>query len=254
MSATEIAIEEKLKQLAGELERIREDQLQILNFVSHDLKAPMNRLFALLQLLVHEPRGLDESQQAYLNKMELVIADMRYMLQNLTDFRNLEHRKIELNIVPIPLNSFLKKTAAPFQSMAAKKGISLTIEDPGSLKVQTDTYVLSRILDNLLSNAVKFSAPGKHTSVGAIEKQGQVVISVRDEARGFRPEEREQLFIDKFKKFSITPTGGESSTGLGLYLSRCLSEKIGAQLSCETTEGVGSIFSLMLPSTIDQNM
>lgn len=253
MSATEIAIEEKVKQLAADLERIRQDQLQILNFVSHDLKAPMNRLFALLQLLVHEPRGLDESQQSYLNKMELVIADMRYMLQNLTDFRNLEHREIELNIVSIPLNAFLKKTAAPFQSMAVKKGVSLVVDDRGSLKVESDTYVLSRILDNLLSNAVKFSAPGKHASVGAIEKAGQVVIEVRDEARGFRPEEHEQLFRDKFKNFSITPTGGESATGLGLYLSHCLAGKIRAQLSCETREGEGSTFSLTLPLPGNQN-
>jgi signal transduction histidine kinase len=77
-------------------------------------------------------------------------------------------------------------------------------------------------------------------------------IEVHDEARGFLSDELPKLF-HKFQRHSARPTAGESSTGIGLFIAQSMAEKIGGKIMCTTTEGIGSVFSVELPKTIDQS-
>ena len=106
---------------------------------------------------------------------------------------------------------------------------------------------LTRIADNLLSNAIKFSPPQKQVAVSVREKAGAVEISVKDEGPGISPDDRGKLF-QKYQRLTSRPTGGETSTGLGLYLIHAMVNKMKGEILCESEEGHGATFTVRLPA------
>lgn len=236
--------------LSRQIEELMREKQQVISIVSHDLRSPLNRIFALIQLLQMNSSNLTAEQKDYLERMHLVIADGLVMMRNLVDYRNLEFREIDTHPETFNVCSFLESIVKSFRLIAAKKDIELNIECESNLTVTTDKQCLGRVVDNLLSNAVKFSPSGKKVWVRADTLFiNHLKIEVQDEAPGFLPEEVPMLF-QKFRKFSTPPTGGESSTGLGLFVARSMAEKIGGKITCVTTSRVGSTFSIELPKSV----
>lgn len=231
--------------LLRQIETLQEEKQKLISIVSHDVKSPLNRLYALIQLLQMEPGNLTEEQKNFLEKMHIVVADGLDMIRNLVDYRNIESNSIVLFPEAIQLQSFIQSAVTSFLNVASKKGIKLMVESENIL-LHTDKHCLQRAVDTLLSNAIKFSYSGKKVWVRARKHSDETaLIEIEDEAFGFKQNELPDLF-QKFKKFTSRPTGGESSTGLGLFISRAMIEKTGGKISCLNREGVGSIFRLVV--------
>jgi signal transduction histidine kinase len=234
--------------LIRQIEALNHEKQQLISLVSHDLRSPLNRAFALSELLLMDPESLTEFQKDYLEKMRLVIADGLAMMRNLVDYRNLEFRSIDILPEKINVRDFLDKLIREFQSIADKKEIDIqTTHTDQDLWITSDKQCLDRILANLVSNALKFSTPGKKVLIRTVKKSDQAVqIEIEDEIGGFSREEEKTLF-SKFKKYKAQPTGNESSTGLGLFVANAMAERIGGTIACQTIETVGSTFIVTLP-------
>jgi signal transduction histidine kinase len=238
--------------LLQQVKDLTHEQQQVLSIISHDLRSPLNRVFALTQLIQMNATNLTGEQKDYLERIHLTIADGLAMMRNLVDFRNLEYRTIELHPETFNAGELVESCVKNFAVIAQKKKIELDVECETNLMVTTDKQCLTRVIDNLLSNAVKFSPAGKKISVRADTLFiNHLKIEVQDEANGIAKDELSKLF-NKFQKLSNLPTAGESSTGLGLFIAKSMAEKIGGKVMCTTTAGVGSIFSAELPKTINQ--
>ncbi|MDQ1350791.1 MAG: hypothetical protein QG657_1093, partial [Acidobacteriota bacterium] len=137
-----------------------------------------------------------------------------------------------------------------------------------------DRMMLEQVMENLLSNAIKFSPFGKKievtvatvatvTTVAAVEaKEGNpgnphtgagsiIKITVRDEGPGLTDEDKKRLF-GKFQRLSAKPTGGETSTGLGLSIIQGLVSLHGGEIRVESEPGKGCVFSIDLPVSREQ--
>jgi signal transduction histidine kinase len=101
------------------------------------------------------------------------------------------------------------------------------------------------MLENLLSNAIKYTSTGKNVWISVSDEKDAVSIIVRDEGVGIQPDELPHLF-SKYSKISSQPTNGEASTGLGLAIVRRICEELNGQISCESTPGAGSVFTVVL--------
>jgi signal transduction histidine kinase len=235
--------------LLQQIEELRQSQRHLLTIASHDVKSPFNRMHALLQLLQMSSPNLTDEQKNYLEKMHIVVADGMAMIRNLIDYRNLEFQDIALSPAPFTLREFVHTSLKAVEGLALKKQLILTASPVTAFELYTDRHCLQRAFDNLLSNAVKFSFPGKTVRVQAIVSGTTVTLAVQDEALGFLQEEQARLF-QKFSKFSTRPTGGESSTGLGLYIARAMMQKINGRVECETTQGTGSVFRILFPAAL----
>lgn len=235
-----------LESLKKTIDEIEKEKQQIISIVSHDIKAPLNRIFALVQLLHMSEENLTEEQQQYLDKIHQVVADGLSMIRNLVDYRNLEYRKIEIHPEEIDVKDFVTTTVKNFKSLAGKKNITIHLDAPESAPILSDNQCLGRVADSLISNAIKFSNEGKEIFVQVKNNNDNVLITVVDQARGFTDEDMPKLFY-KFQKLSAKPTSGESSTGLGLYIARRMLTKIGGSITCKTEEGIGSTFTVVLP-------
>jgi len=233
---------ESLRQRIAELDQ---EKRQIISLVSHDIKAPLNRVFALLQLMRLEESNLTGEQHHYLDKMHLAVADGLALIRNLADYRNLEYKKTELLIEKVNLGQVILLAIRNLESVAAKKNITLNHEEPNMLMLESDHHCVIRIFENLLSNAIKFSREGGTVSITAGEKAGKPFFSIQDEGPGFTPDDQKMLY-EKFAKLSALPTGGESTTGLGLFIVKEMAARIGARVICETEMGKGSTFTVSL--------
>ncbi len=242
LTENQFALEEKNL----EYERIVFEKNSIMSMVSHDLKAPLNRVFALLELMKIDSKKLTETQLEYLEKIETVVTDGIHLIRNLMDIRSLEDKGVEmeqkkLNIVPI-----VKRMVENYQPLSQKKKIDLHFEcSMTALPVMADKLYLDRVLENLISNAVKFTKLGGTVHVTIKDSPNYVLISFRDQGPGIPVDERDKLF-NKYQPLSVRPTGGESSNGLGLAIVKMITEKFGGKIEFETEIDKGSTFTLHL--------
>lgn len=234
--------------LIRQIEALNHEKQQLISLVSHDLRSPLNRAFAFAELLLMDQEGLADFQKDYLERLRLVIGDGLAMMRNLVDYRNLEYKSIDILPEKINVREFIDRQIRDVQSTADKKGILIqtTHTDP-DLFIISDKQCLDRVLGNLLSNALKFSKPGKKVLIRTTKKSNQAVqVEIEDEIGGFSPEEVKTLFT-KFKKYKAQPTGNESTMGLGLFVAHAMAERIGGSIVCQTTESIGSTFTITLP-------
>lgn len=224
-----------------QLNELNLEKQQIIGVVSHDLKGPFNRIFALIQLLKMSAKNLSDEQKEYLEKINQVSVDGLSMVRNLLDSRQLEDRLYEMEMEDLKLEAFVNSFVHNYREVAAKKNIELVLRCPGEVLVSVDRLFLYRILDNILSNAIKFSNPNTSVSVIVDPKPDVVLLSVRDQGPGISEEEQKKLYR-KFQQLSAKPTGGESTTGLGLSIVKALVDKMGATITCESKLGEGTNF------------
>ncbi len=226
------------------LNDLNSERQLIIGVVSHDLKGPFNRIFALIQLLNLSNKNLTEEQKEYVGRIHQIAVDGLNMVRNLLDTRKLEDRGIDMTLESIQLEPFVESFIKNYKAVADEKKIDLKFQSPTDIIVVADRLFLNRVLDNLLSNAVKFSQPNTKVTVSLDQKDGEVHLIVKDEGPGISEEDQKRLY-QKFQRLSAKPTAGESSTGLGLSIVKALTEKMGGSIRCES-KGEGTKFIVSL--------
>lgn len=241
-----------LKRTRDELHRIIMQKNELMSGVAHDLKNPISavRFSALLLrdqgLVSPDPRA--ELVDDIVNACDSALGFIQQRLEHSARVARLEYLQIRavdlINVVNIVVNENLPA--------ATKKNIDLQVEfaETDALQVMGDREALGRALNNLVSNAVKFSPPGRRVTVAisADDPSGQVCARVCDQGPGVSEEDRAHLFLP-YKRLSAQPTGGESSTGLGLSIARELVERMNGTIGCDASPGGGAVFWIRLPAT-----
>lgn len=239
-------IAKQLEQHAKDEARVKdlmEKNNNLIRIVSHDLKSPINRIFALTQLIQEESQNLSDNQKEYIGKTHQTIADMNSMIRNLLDTRWLDDASLNLRAEKINVSLTLNNLVKSFQPLAARKKIQLQANVAPNVTIHEDRHFLYRILENLMSNAIKFSTESKNIYVSLEESESGVRISIRDEGPGISEEEQLKLY-QKYAQLTPRPTGGESTTGLGLAIVKSLTDKMGIKIECKSKVGEGTTFSL----------
>jgi signal transduction histidine kinase len=238
----QIQEQEKRNRQVGDL--VYEKQ-QLIGLVSHDLKGPFNRIFALIQLMELTSQNLTPEQRDYLGKIHQIVADGLSMIRNLLDNRKLEDQGIDYTPTPLNLSIVLNSLVKNYRNLAVRKKIQIHFNASPNVVVYADKLYLFRIFENLISNALKFSPEGRNIYISVEEEEAGVLVKVRDEGPGINQEDQKNLYR-KFQRLSAKPTGGESSTGLGLSIVKALTEKMGSALNCISEEGKGTTFTVGL--------
>ena len=232
-----------IEALKTQLAAAEKEKKALLKLALHDLRSPMNKLFALVGLFKLSNDPLSVEQTGYLDKMELVIRDGLSRMRNLMDLKAIEDQSIETMFEPIRVCKLVQKVIREQVPDATRKNIEIYfIETP--INLRTDNLSCLRILDQLFSNAIKFSPVGGSITVKLEEEADKVLIHITDSGPGISPEEQNILF-KKFTPLSTRTTGGESSTGIGLYIASWMAKNIGG--SIEYSNGNKSVFTLCLP-------
>ena len=235
----------ELKQARDQLEELMNQREVFTEMMAHDLKNPLGGANFSLQLLVEKKDEIGEKA----HKFALAAEDgVGRALELISQFlENARASKVDITIKPecIDLARCVEHSVERNRPMAARKSIKLEIDCPkDKLPAKADPEAIERVLDNLISNALKFSDPGHTVWVEVIPDKCTFVI--RDEGPGINEEDREHLF-KSFSRLSARPTGGESSTGLGLSIAMRFVQAMEGTLELNFDYTDGAEFSVMLP-------
>lgn len=243
-----LEIQRQLKELEEQtkvLNALNAEKQQIISVVSHDLKGPFNRIFALIQLMTISAENLSEDQKEYLGKMHQIVADGLTMIRNLLDNRRLDEKEIDFVPERVNVSVLISLLIKNYKTLAEKKKIQLFLDAPQQLFIVTDKLYFNRIIENLLSNALKFSPNESSIHVTLKGENGQMEIRIMDEGPGISAEDQKGLF-QKYNRLTARPTGAESSTGLGLYIVKTIVDKLGGEVFCESETEKGATFVVRL--------
>ena len=236
----------ELKAANESLYNLNQEKNRFLGIASHDLQTPLTNLRLLTDKFKLTQENLTERQKFWIDDIQDTIEDMTGRIRNLLSVNRIEQGANMPTMEETNVCSFMVTMIARFQNLADRKFQQINFKsDFNEIIVRTDPAYLVEIIENLLSNAIKFSPKYGEILVKIIVQKNHVIISVSDKGEGIKPEEIPLLF-GKFQKLSTRPTGGETSSGLGLSIVKEHAQKIEASITCESEYGQGATFSLAL--------
>lgn len=240
-------IENKLIEANKKLVKLNEDKDHILAIAAHDLKSPLNGIIGLINLMKPDSSNLTTDQREYLNYINQSCINMSTLVNNLLDISRIEKGNHRTTWESVDLHGVLKQQVQMFKDEADRKGITIRIEgNTASYDLVTDRNSLMRILENLISNAIKFSPHNTEVFVQASVSNGRVRLTVKDQGPGIAREDLPKLFT-KYQLLTARPTGGETSTGLGLSIVKELVRCLNGHIMVESIEHEGTSFIIELP-------
>lgn len=221
----------------------------LVNIVAHDLKSPLNKTHALMEVLSASGE-FNPQQQKIAAMIRTVLSDGERLIRDLLDISQVEGNQSSLSLSDFDLGSLLTTQIASIRESAAKKRITLDYQSPASpIPVHSDQSFVSRIFDNLLSNAIKYSPANTTVKLSCGQSGDRVWFSVKDEGPGFSPEDQKKMYR-KFQRLSARPTGGEGSNGLGLSIIRLLVTQLQGEVRLTSERGKGAEFVVAIPARL----
>lgn len=238
----------ELQKANAELAQLHELKNQFLGMATHDLRKPLGLIMGFTEL-VQESAGdrlLDDEKQ-YLGKVLTWVEAMTKLVEDFLNVSVIESGGLQLALERVPLPTVIARVRTLAAIQADRKGVELrVVENPGIPPLMLDPARMDQVLVNLLSNAVDFSHRGSWVELRTRMEGNRVVVEVEDRGVGMDDEDMKRLFAP-FGKAKGQKTGGESSTGLGLVISKKIVESHGGEISVSSRIGEGSVFRVSLP-------
>jgi len=221
---------------------------KFIGIVAHDLRNPVISIRGFSELLLKDENSFNEEQNEFLGIIHSTSRNMLAMINDLLDISRIESGNMRLSQKKGSLNKLILERVQLIKLQAVKKHISIHEELSLIPEIAFDAHRLGQAVDNLITNAIKFAPMGSNVYLSLMHDGDIVKFSVTDEGPGI-PREEQHLLFSEFHRLSIRPTGGETSTGLGLAIAKKIIEAHNGMIEFETQEGLGSTFSLILPAT-----
>ncbi|MFY0605459.1 MAG: helix-turn-helix domain-containing protein [Cyclobacteriaceae bacterium] len=241
------ALIEKLEEDKQSLKRIEQLKTQFFNNASHELRTPLTLVLSPLEQTLK-----DESlSEPIKRELALSLNNGKYLLQlinEMLDLAKLDHGKLELLRQPTDVVEVVKNIKENFRSFANTRKQTLFItHSEESIMAMLDHDKFEKIMINLISNAIKYSDQQGKIFIELNPEGEDLEIRLTDEGVGIRPDDLPNIFNRYFQSGEIDQTGG---TGIGLAIVKEFVELHGGTVTCTSTIGRGTTFTLRFPKVI----
>ena len=240
---------ELLRRQAIQLEQASALKSQFLANMSHEFRTPLNAILGYSSMLLKGVLGPMEGEQA--EGLARVDSNARHLLGIINDI--LDISRIEAGRMPLRLSEFrlpelVGEVLAEVEPIVAQSSVHIEATVDRRLPpVRSDRQKVKQILLNLLVNAVKFTPRGAVTLSARYDPRArELAVAVVDTGIGIAAEDQARIFED-FRQADSSPTRNHGGAGLGLSICRRLATMLGGEIRLESTLGVGSTFTLVLP-------
>ena len=237
---------ETLNEMLARIERGVEAQRRFAADAAHELRSPLSRLRAELEVTLRRPRDRAEYEEALRSSLDEVerLSRLTEELLGLARLDAGEGRETPSG--PVPLTPIVEEAVSRMQGEAERRHVKVFVRPGDDLSVNVAPGAASLALANVLDNAVKFSPAGGRVTVEMVVDGDEAVVAVSDTGPGLLVEEIPRLF-ERFRRGSASRSADTPGVGLGLAISRALIERQGGRILAENVAGGGAIFSIRLP-------
>ncbi|MEO8316617.1 MAG: ATP-binding protein, partial [Pseudomonadota bacterium] len=211
--------------------------------LSHEIRTPLNSIYGYAQLM---ERSAAEPPPNAVRVIRRSAEHMASLIDGLLDISRVEGGVMQLNRSRLRFGEFLDQLEDMFRLQAASKGIEFHCERASHLPtvVHTDEKRLRQILINLLSNAVKYTQRG-HAAFKVRYRNQVAEFEVSDTGMGIAPEDLERVF-QPFERGGNAEVRAIPGTGLGLTITKLLTQVMGGEITLHSTKGTGSTFTIRM--------
>jgi two-component system sensor histidine kinase VicK len=224
-----------------EVQELNRQKGEILGFVAHDLRNPLNNIEALSRILI------EETEQDEHTELNLILSSARQAKDIIHDLIEvIQVEKSPYQLQNVDLVNYINGICTGWQANAPENRKISFKSAEAVLFTPLNPAKFSRVIDNLIGNGMKFSDNDTPIEVEVSKLDQQCVIKVKDYGIGI-PEHLKNLLFDQFSKAGRAGLNGEKSLGLGLHISRDIVEQHGGTLTLETEENKGSTFIISMP-------
>jgi PAS domain S-box-containing protein len=235
----------RLLEEATAASRIKSDFMATM---SHELRTPLNAIMGYTDLLDLQIAGpLSPRQSEQLERIRASTDHLLMVIEQILTFSRVEAGKENLHVERVNALELVHECASMVEPIARQKGLAFSMQLPQQeIPIVTDGVKLRQVLLNILSNAIKFTDTGV-ISLRVEANPRYVAFDVEDTGIGIAQEHRERIF-DPFWQVHGGVKRRNGGTGLGLTVSRQLTNLLGGELSVQSELGRGSRFSVRIPS------
>jgi signal transduction histidine kinase len=244
-----VALYAELDEKAGHLRRADDMKSRFLSNMSHEFRTPLSSIRALSKLLLDRVDGeLTVEQEKQVSFILRGAEDLSELVNDLLDLAKIEAGKIDIRPSAFAVSDLFSALRGMLKPLLVSESVRLEFDEADDVPdLYTDEAKLSQILRNFISNALKFTDAGEvRVSATFLAEQHAVRLSVRDTGVGI-PEASQQLVFEEFTQIENRLQKRVKGTGLGLPLCRKLATLLGGRVELQSTLGVGSTFSVVVP-------
>ena len=243
---------DQLISLSKQLEEATHAKLVFFTNVSHDFRTPLTLVADPVEQLL-EDKALTPRQQSLLKGVHKNVHILLRLVNQILDFRKYENDKLELVRANMNLRVQLQEWSHSFQTLALKKHIHFVLEvndDRADYLMAVDAEKMERVYFNLLSNAFKFTPENGTITVTLStltkEEGGRYArLVVADTGSGISVQHIRHIF-DRFYQIDVNHAG----SGIGLALAKAFVELHGGEITADSVEGKGTVFTVDIPMTV----
>lgn len=238
---------EEVRLLNERLTKLNHEKNEVLGVVAHDLKSPLLGVKLVSSLLKEHHRTIPDMELD--RQLDTIVHTSDRMLTIATGLlkaQALENEDVHRTIERVDILSGIEVVLDRYREPAMQKDITLCFDRPNKdVFLYTHADGCQQIVENLLGNAIKFSSRGTKIDIRVRQSRGNVQVEVQDEGPGISLKDRKKLY-GKFVRLSAQPTGGESTTGLGLWIVRKTVDAMQGSIRCISQPGKGTKFVVVL--------
>ncbi len=242
--------EDELLRAKRVAEAARDAKAKFLSMMSHELRTPLQAISGYSDLLLQEVSGpVTSEQRSDLCAVKSASEELVRLLNDILDFARLDSGTAVLALDDVPVEAALKRAEALISPKLGEAHLSYQqIGCGAALRLRANADRLQQVLLNLLTNAIKFTPAQGTIRVECSRDERFTRIAVRDTGCGIPPEHLGQIFEPFVQVDRNRIASRQRGVGLGLAISRELIQAMGGELSVESEVGVGSVFTISLPS------
>ncbi|MBO8163706.1 MAG: PAS domain S-box protein [Brevibacillus sp.] len=236
-----------------EIRRLEKMRSEFVANVSHELRTPITSIKGFTETLLDGAMYDEETARHFLQIISDESDRLYRLITDILDLSKIEQKKISLKVTDVHVREIIEEIASLLQEQLQRKQLVLTLpEETEDVVIQSDKDAIRQIILNLVANAIAYTPEGGRIELTLDNRGSSIDLKVSDTGIGIPEKEISRIF-ERFYRVDKARSRDSGGTGLGLAIVKHLVENLRGRISVESKEGVGSVFTVTLPSRLERS-